>query len=185
MSVRFVYPAEFPRQPVLESELVSCEEELGFALPADFRAFLQSYDGPMPEPAWIRIERGGEPDWLGPVLTFFTVMRSDPRSRRDTIESYTYASRDIQKLPRHFICIGIMVRQPSTLLLSTAEEDHGTIYAWHVRFGRFDPSQLLVVAPGLAQLLDSFCEPPATAEASYPNWKHELERMRSTPPFPT
>src|SRR5262245_52058413 len=100
MSVRFIHRAEFPKRAVLEEELAACEEFLGVALPSELRAFLEAHDGPMPEPAWIRIEHDAESTWLGPVSTFFTVMRpSDPRARRDDIESYTDASRSLEKLP--------------------------------------------------------------------------------------
>jgi hypothetical protein len=185
MSVRFTYPAEFPCQPLLDSELADCEEFLGVTLPAELRLFLQAHDGPMPNPAWIRVEGDGEPKWLGPVGTFFTVMRTDPRSRRDTIESYTYSGREIQKLPRHFLSIGIALCQPSTLLLSTAEKDYGAIYAWQPRFRRFKPGQIVKIALGLSELLDAFCEPPTTVEEFYPNWQSDLARIRSTPAFPT
>ena len=185
MSVRFTYPVEFPCQPVLEHELADCEQSLGVALPAELQEFLRLHDGPMPNPAWIRVEGNGEPQWFGPVNTFFTVMRMDPRSRRDTIESYTYSSREIEKLPEHFLCIGIATRQPSTLLLSTAKEDYGAIYAWHPRFRRFKPAQMVKIAAGLSALLDAFCEPPESVEEFYPDWKKDLERIRSMPAFPT
>ena len=185
MSIRFTYPAEFPCRPLLESELAESEQFLGVKLPTEYRAFLQAYDGPMPNPAWIRVDGSSEPKWLGPVSTFFTVMRADPRSRRDTIESYTHSSRDIQKLPKHFVCIGLAICQPSTLLLSTAEEDSGAIYAWHPRFRRFKPAQMVMIARSFSALLAAFCETPATVEEFYPMWKDDLERIRNTPVFPT
>ena len=173
MSICFTYPIEFPRRTVLDSELADCEQFLGVALPAELRVFLQAHDGPMPNPAWIRVEGSVEPNWRGPVGTFFTIMRADPRSRRDTIESYTYSSREIQKLPLHFLCIGLTLCQPSTLLLSTAEDDYGAIYAWHPRFRRFKPAQMVMIASGLSELFDSFCEPPSTVEEFYPDWKND------------
>jgi hypothetical protein len=170
----------------LESEVVACEEYLGVKMPPELRQFVLEHDGPMPEPAWVRIG-DGESDWLGPVADFLTVMRlSDPRARRDTIDSYTYASRSIEKLPRHFLCFGMFIRQPSTLLISTAESDYGAIYAWHVKYRtRFNPDQLTRVADGLPAMLDAFGDPPASAAATYPNWKEDLYRVRTIPVFPT
>jgi hypothetical protein len=187
MPVRFLYHRETPKQDLQASEIDACGEYLQVAIPPDLRKFLLDHAGPMPEPPWIRIAGPGEPRWLGPMLTFFTVMQiSDPRSRRDTIESYTYASRDLNKLPNHYLCIGIVLRQPSTLLMSTAESDFGTLYAWHVEFRRrFDLSHTIRVADGLSALLDAFDQVPASEAATYPNWEQDLQRARTQPVYPT
>jgi hypothetical protein len=177
MSLRFSYHTVFPARWPAETDVAACEESLGVQMPLAFRRFLLEHNGPMPDPPFIRI--GDRPEWVGPMISFFTVIdTSSPRARRDTIESYTTASRVLENLPENYLCIGLLLRQPSTLLLSAA----GAVSAWRVvPRRRFDPSQVVHVADTFEGLLAAFAHPPAAVLAADPKWERDLRRVRSAP----
>jgi hypothetical protein len=181
MVVEFRYLLEFPRRSLEEADVAECETYLGCALPPDFRAFLIAYDGPVPVPAWIPVANAAGIQWLGPLADFKSVMYSSQRrhsgrdgvescirlSRGNAIESYTGASREGEKLPRHYVVIGSLMTQPSTLLISTAPDNYGNVFAWHVGIKRFKPDQLIRVAGSFTELLGLLTEPPAEVVATY------------------
>jgi hypothetical protein len=144
---------------------------LGVALPPDFRAFLLANDGPVPEPAWFPVPDAGGTRWLGPMHGFKSVMccarDRGGRTRGNDIESYTYSSREGEKLPRHFVVIGSMMTQPSTLLISTAPATYGNLFAWSVSIKRFKQDQLVRVAGSFTEFLGLLSEPPAEVVANY------------------
>ncbi len=185
MAVQFSYRAEFPNRYPVEADIVACEESLGVRMPAVYRQFLLDHGGPMPDPAWIRISDGS--GWVGPMISFFTVIDpTSPTARRDTIESYTCARRDLEKLPPDYLCIGILLRQPSMLLLSTAGVECGAVSAWRVVYRRrFELGQLVRVADTFEGLLAAFTEPPDAVAAADPNWEPDLRRVRYAPLVPT
>jgi hypothetical protein len=152
-------------------------------MPPAFRRFLLDHDGPMPDPPFICI--GGRPEWVGPMISFFTVIEPTALGiRRDTIESYTSTSRELEKLPADYLCIGILLRQPSVLLLSTAGPTCGAVSAWRVvPRRRFDPSQVVHIADTFEGLLTAFAHPSAGALAADPEWERDLRRVRFAPVF--
>lgn len=184
MSVHFSYRPEFPNRCPTEAEVASCEEFLGVRMPSSYRRFLLDYGGPMPDPPWIRT--GDGPGWVGPMISFSTVIApTSPRARRDTIDSYTYASRDLEKLPAEYLCIGALLRQPSTLLLATAGPECGAVSAWRVAPGRrFDPSQLVGIADTFEGLLAAFADPPGAVAAADPDWERDLRQVRTAAAVP-
>jgi hypothetical protein len=189
VAITFHYLEDFPRRSLQEADVAECENYLGCALPPDFRTFLLAYDGPVPVPAWLPVTDEAGTKWLGPVAHFKSVMCSNQprRSRREgnvsyvrlprgnDIESYTAASRDCEKLPRHFVVIGHMCTQPSLLLISTAPDTYGNVFAWHVGLKRFRPDQLIRVAGSFTELLGLLTEAPAEVEAKY---QRELEEKQ-------
>jgi hypothetical protein len=181
VSLRFSYRPEFPARYLAEEDVAACEEMLGVRMPPAFRRFLLSHDGPMPDPAWLRI--GDRPEWVGPMISFFTVMDpASPKARRDTIESYTSASRELEGLPAEYLCVGLLLRQPSTLLLSTARPTFGAVSAWRVTpRRRFDPGQAVRVADSFEGLLAAFADPPDAVAAADPEWVRDLRRARFAP----
>jgi hypothetical protein len=182
VAVAFSYLTDFPRRSLDEADVVECETYLGFALPPDFRAFLLAHDGPVPDPAWVPVPdtASGGTKWLGPVADFKSVMRCardrGGRTRGNDIESYTYSSREGQKLPRHFAVIGGMMTQPSLLLISTAPATYGSIFAWHVGEKRFRPDQVVRVAGSFTEFLGSLAEPPEDVAAGF---RRMLEQKRT------
>src|SRR5262245_40291716 len=88
MGLQFTYLPDFPQRRLDGADLARCETDLGVALPQELRAFLLAHDGPVPEPAWIRLEVDGEQTWLGPVHSLKSVMGPpDHRSRGNSIEA--------------------------------------------------------------------------------------------------
>lgn len=181
MTVRFRYLPDSPRRTLREADLVSCETDLGVRLPPEYREFLLTHDGPTPEPAWIPLRSDGETRWIGPVHAFKSVFGPvDHRMRGNTIESHTSASREMEKLPKHFLVIGSLLCQPSTLLISTAPADYGAVYAWHVSLKRFKDDQIIRVAASFPQLLDLLADPPPEVLTNYQKWVHEQTASRQS-----
>src|SRR5262249_3051854 len=151
MTVTFSYRTELglAQRQVSETDLAAAERQLGIRLPDDFRAFLLAHDGPTPSPGWLRLETKEGPLWCGPIHYFLStshppVKRTGPRSA--CLEYLTLASRDGERLPADYVVIAQLATQPSTLLLSVAAADYGTIYAWRVSSKRFRPDQITRVA---------------------------------------
>jgi len=178
--LKFSYHADFPRRLLEERDVAECETYLNVALPQDFRAFILARDGPVPDPAWFPVMDANASKWFGPMFAFLSVMFSCQlrRSRGNAIEAVTYASREEQKLPRHFVAIGSMLTQPSTLLLSTAAASYGHIFAWHVGIKRFKPDQLVRVAGSFTEFLGLLTQPPAEVAANYLRLDEERSAAR-------
>jgi len=77
-----------------------------------------------------------------------------------------------------------MLTQPSILLLSTAAEDYGVIYAWRGGSKRFRPDQLLRVAGSITEFAGLLTEPPAEVAATFRQSvaDHQSGTTRRPPP---
>lgn len=168
MAVVLTYHPEFPKRSLVEADIAACEADINVTLPLDLRTFLLAHDGPVPNPAWFPVTDAGGTKWLGPVADFKSVMGPpNHRARGNAIEQYTEASREGEKLPRHFVVIGSMLTQPSTLLISTGRDAYGHVFAWHVGFKRFKPDQLTYVAGSFTEFLRLLAEPPEEVAANF------------------
>ncbi len=146
--------------------------------PRAWRVILH-HDGPTPEPAWIPLRSNDEMRWIGPIHAFKSVFgRVDHRMRGDAIESSTSASLEMEKLPWHFVVFGHLLCQPSTLLISRAAEDFGTVYAWHVGLKRFKEDQIIRVAGSFRESLELLAEPPTEVLAKYQEWVRKQRSSR-------
>lgn len=161
MALTFHYLPDFPRRQLDEADLLRCEESIGRRLPRELRQFLLAHDGPVPDPAWIALDGKRERTWLGPIHSFKSVMGPpDHRGRGNCIESSTYASRSMERLPKRLIVFGSLLTQPSTLLISTGWLDYGAIYAWHVGMKWYRRNQRTRLARSFDEFLTLLKDPP-------------------------
>jgi hypothetical protein len=172
MSITYTYRTDLGLQQrqVGAQDIADAERTLGVTLPQDFKDFLRAHDGPSPTPAWFPATTPQGAVWHGPVLHFLST--AGPRVRRlgqraNCLETTTQASRDVERLPAHLVVIGQMFTQPRMLLISTAANDHGSVYAWNVGAKRFKPDQLVHVARSFIELLGLLREPPGAVAAVF------------------
>jgi SMI1 / KNR4 family (SUKH-1) len=189
MAVTFSYRTDvgLSRRQVSESDLAAAECELGVRLPDDFRAFLLRHDGPAPSPAWFPVITEKGMVWVGPIMNILSTARPAVKRlglRSCCLETLTLGSREMEGLPADYVVMAQTASQPSTLLLSVATSDYGTIYAWRVRGIRFRLDQLIRVAVSFTEWLGMLREPPAQVAANFRDAAFAQQRGLDRRPAP-
>jgi hypothetical protein len=165
MSIAFIYRTDvgLVKRQVTTQHIGEAERVLEVRLPQDFADFLMAHDGPTPIPGWYPAQTPHGIVWHGPIVTLTST--AGPRMgrlgpRNDCIEGNTQMRRDQERLPKHFLAIGMMFTQPRMLLLSTADNERGAVYVWHIGDKRFKQEQTVRIAASFSEFIGLLTDPP-------------------------
>jgi cell wall assembly regulator SMI1 len=120
--------------PISTAELQAIEKRLGIALPEDYRAFLLTHNGGVPNPGWFK--HGDDEGDVAPITQFHSAAE---------METETLALRDY--VSRHFVSIGA-VSDEMVLMISVALHKAGSVF--------WNPSNDDIEAANFVRIADSF-----------------------------
>ena len=121
---------EQPKTPATDEAIAAAQSAIGLNFPADYRAFLKTFNGGRPEPDSFRIqwrdEQAPAQDWRTSSMGWFYAIGSAVRSS-DLVRVNTVTFRD--RLPKGTVAIGYDAAS-NQLLLAVEGPFAGKLLFW-------------------------------------------------------
>jgi hypothetical protein len=147
------------RTPAGDARLAEAERQLGFAIPAAYRAFLQASDGGRPRQGWFS-SRVGVTDFLG-----VDAVIAEQRARRGRVPA------DLLPIAHaeggNLVCIALEAKEP------------GAIYFWDHQREHLGPEQAVErIAGSFDEFASQLREPPRPREPAQGVHVHSNPKFR-------